>query len=67
MKKRSRKQFHFKVTIADPNDYPDLEKNPTNPFCHMSDEERIDELTDMLGEMWAEICSEKVKKNQSLS
>lgn len=29
-----RKEWKFEVAIAAPNQYPDLELNPTNNFCH---------------------------------
>ena len=57
-----RKPIHFEVRIVPPEDYPDLAKNPTNPFAQMSDEERQEEFTDMLGLVWAETCLEESKK-----
>ena len=40
--------------------YPDLDRNSTNPFNQMTDEERLEELIDVLAEAWAEI--EKARK-----
>lgn len=48
---RKRKEWKFEVAIAAPNQYPDLERNPTNNFCDMSEEDRLKACVDGLADV----------------
>jgi len=55
------KPFHFEVQIVPLETYPDLVKNPTNPYAQMSEKDRLEDLIDILGLLWAEACLEKAQ------
>lgn len=46
-----RKEWKFEIAIAAPNQYPDLELNPTNNYCHMSEEERLKACVEGLADL----------------
>lgn len=48
-----RKEWKFTIGIAAPNQYPDLEVNPTNIYCHMSEEDRLKACVEGLAELLA--------------
>lgn len=50
----------FVVRIAGEHEYKALQGNPLNPFNLLDHEERIEEIIDLLSEIWAENCMEKV-------
>ncbi len=52
----------FVVRIAGNNEYKALQDNPLNPFNLLDHEERIEEIIDLLSEIWAENCMEKVMR-----
>jgi len=57
------KPFHFEVQIVPLETYPDLVKNPTNPYAQMSEKDRLEDLIDILGLLWAEACLEKARRD----
>lgn len=57
-KRINSKSFQFEVKIAPLDAYPDLKNNPTNLYALMSDEERLEDLIETLGVIWAETCRE---------
>ncbi len=52
--------YRFEVKIVPAGRYPDLDKNPTNPFTTFSDEDRLTDLIDILGSIWAETPKRRV-------
>lgn len=59
----SRRPF-FLISIAPPGAHPHLEKNPGNPFVQMGDAERIEDIVETLGLLWAQTCLEKSRKDE---
>ncbi|GEM_PF-4884500 len=53
----------FLISIAPPGAHPHLEKNPCNPFAQMGDAERIEDIVETLGLLWAQTCLEKSRKD----
>jgi len=49
---------HFTIEIVDTDSCPEFKHNPSNPYSLMSDEERIRNLVDIFGILWAETCRE---------
>lgn len=47
--------------MVPPEAYPDLVKNPTNPYAQMTEEDRLEELIEIMGLVWAETCLEKAR------
>ncbi|OGW83127.1 MAG: hypothetical protein A2Z83_05840 [Omnitrophica bacterium GWA2_52_8] len=56
------KSLRFEVRIVPLDAYPDLKENPANPYTQMSDDDRMDELIDILGLLWAETCLDEAAK-----
>jgi len=56
----------FLISIAPVGAHPHLEKNPCNPFAQMGDAERIEDIVETLGLLWAQTCLEKSGKNGPL-
>ena len=54
----------FLISIAPPGAHPHLEKNPCNPFAQMGDAERIEDIVETLGLLWAQTCLEKSRKGE---
>jgi len=54
----------FLISIAPPGAHPHLEKNPGNPFAQMGDAERIEDIVETLGLLWAQTCLEKSWKGE---
>jgi len=52
----------FVVRVAGENEYKELENNPLNPFNCLSPEERMEEIIDLLSEIWESNCKEKVMR-----
>ncbi|MBF0571152.1 MAG: hypothetical protein HQL12_04705 [Candidatus Omnitrophica bacterium] len=53
----SKKVIHsFKVEIVDCETCPELLENPSNPYINLPEEERIKDLVDIFGILWAETC-----------
>ena len=48
-----RKEWKFEIAVAAPNQYPDLELNPTNIYSEMSEAERLDACVEGLAELLA--------------
>jgi len=55
---------HFTIEIVDVDSCPELKYNPSNPYSLMSDEERIRDLVDIFGILWAETCREWAQKGK---
>jgi len=53
----------FLISIAPVGAHPHLEKNPCNPFAQMGDAERIEDIVETLGLLWAQACLEKSRKD----
>lgn len=53
----------FLISIAPLGAHPHLEKNPCNPFVQMADAERIEDIVETLGLLWAQTCLEKSRKD----
>ena len=45
-----RKEWKFEISIARPNQQPDLEVNPTNIYTQMSEEERLEACVEGLAD-----------------
>ena len=59
------KPMIFTIEVAAPNAYPDLEVNPTNPFTQMSDEQRLEDIVETLGIIWAQtVLEHKLQQGQ---
>jgi len=54
----------FLISIAPSGAHPHLEKNPCNPFAQMGDAERIEDIVETLGLLWAQTCLEKSRKGE---
>lgn len=50
--------FQYEVKIVPLDAYPDLKNNPTNLYALMNDEERLEDLIETLGVIWAETFRE---------
>ena len=62
-KERKNKVIHsFTVEIVDCESCPEKLINSSNPYINLSDEERINDLVDIFGILWAETCMEKALK-----
>jgi hypothetical protein len=58
-KKRAGKVIRlFTVEISASTVDPTLNLNPTNPFTQLSEEERVKDLIETFGILWAESCRE---------
>ena len=55
------KSFQFEVRIVPLKTYPDLIQNPTNPYTQLTEEDRLEELIEIMGLVWAETCLEKAR------
>lgn len=55
------KSFQFEVCLVPLETYPDLVENPANPYTQMTEEERLEELIEIMGLVWAETCLEKTR------
>ena len=65
-KKSKSGRYHFQVRLIPPEAYPDLKENPLNPYAQMSDEDRLEELIEIMGLVWAETCLEKARAASKL-
>ena|SRR5580692_4388178 len=62
IKRKRNKVIHsFTVEIVDCESCPEMSINLSNPYINLSDEERIKDLVDIFGILWAETCRERVK------
>ena len=52
----------FLISIAPVGAHPHLEKNPGNPFAQMGDAERVEDIVETLGLLWAQACLERSQK-----
>ena len=52
-RKNNFRRFKFEVRIILPGVYPDLDKNPTNPYNQLTDEERLKDFIKALAELLA--------------
>lgn len=59
---RPRKVWHITVRAIDPDKYPDLQKNPENPFATMDAEARIAEIDSFCARLLARACMEAVRR-----
>ena len=63
-KERKNKVIHsFIVEIVDCESCPEKLINSSNPYINLSDEERIKDLVDIFGILWAETCQRKSRQN----
>lgn len=46
----------FKIEISDASSAPELFANPSNPYSHLPDEERIKDFNEIFALLWAESC-----------
>ena len=53
---------HFTIEIVDCESCPEMLINSSNPYINLSDEERIKDLVDIFGILWAETCRKKALK-----
>lgn len=53
----------FLISIAPIGAHPHLEKNPGNPFTQMEDDERVEDIVETLGLLWAQTCLERSRKD----
>ena len=56
------KSFQFEVRVVPLETYPDLVTNPANPYTQMTEEDRLEELIEIMGLVWAETCLDKTAK-----
>lgn len=61
------KSLCYEVRVVPLDAYPDLKVNPANPYTQMTDDERMDELIDLLGLLWAETCLDEAAKRPRLT
>lgn len=59
------KSFQFEVRIVPLETYPDLIQNSANPYTQMTEEDRLEELIEILGLVWAETCLERARASGS--
>ena len=57
---------HFVVEVVDAGSDPVLFSNSSNPYCDMSEEERLKDFVEIFGVLWAESCREAQEKNDSI-
>jgi len=55
------KSFQFEVRVVPLETYPDLIQNSANPYTQMTDEDRLEELIEIMGLVWADTCLEKAR------
>ena len=56
-KERKNKVIHsFTVELVDCESCPEMSTNSSNPYINLSEEERIKDLVDIFGILWAESC-----------
>lgn len=63
--KRNGKVIRYFTVEVVGNDDPDLSSNPSNPYTLMSPEERLNELIEVFGLLWAESCRDKSQAEPS--
>ena len=56
--RKIQKAICFYVRVAPINAYPDLNDNPNNPFIKLPPEERLKDLIETLGVIWAQTCKD---------
>ena len=62
IKRKRNKVIHsFTVEIVDCQSCPELASNPSNPYANLSEEERMSDLIEIFGILWAETCRERLK------
>jgi len=64
---RPRKVWRITVRAIDPGKYPDLQKNPENPFSTMEPEARVAEIDAFCARLWARACMEKARRESAKS
>ncbi len=63
---RCNKVIHsFKVEIIDCESCPEMSVNTSNPYINLSEEERIKDLVDTFGILWAETCQKNSRQGKS--
>jgi len=60
------KRMCFEIRVVPADAYPDLMVNPTNEYMTMSDDERLKDLIDAMGLIWADTQVEIKLENKKL-
>ena len=64
-KERKNKVIHsFIVEIVDCESCPEMSINSSNPYVNLSEEERMRDLVDIFGILWAETCRKKSRQEE---
>lgn len=42
--------------------YPELEKNPANPFTYLDEERRMQEIVSFCAQLWARTCQDRMRR-----
>lgn len=58
------KSFQFEVRAVPLETYPDLIQNSANPYTQMTEDDRLEELIEILGLVWAETCLERARGSE---
>ncbi len=58
-----KKEYFFRIRLIDSSQCPDYKINRTNPLTEMSEEYRLKELVEILGNLWEETQKENIKIN----
>lgn len=59
---RPRKVWIIHVKAIDPGKYPELERNPMNPFSYLDPEARTEEILSFCAQLWARTCQDIVRR-----
>ena len=66
-KERKNKVIHsFTVELVDCESCPEMSTNSSNPYIDLSEEERMKDLVDIFGILWAETCRENPDRRKSM-
>ena len=61
---RPRRKWVVRVCAIDPQKYPDLRKNPENPFAGMGPEQRLEEISAFCALLWARTCADVAREER---
>lgn len=62
---RPRRRWIIHVKSIEPGKYPELERNPENPFSYLDPEARMEEIISFCARLWARTCQEMVRRRSA--
>jgi len=59
---RPRRRWVIHVKGIEPGKYPDLDRNPENPFSYLDPDARMEEIISFCARLWARTCQDMVRR-----